>query len=105
MTANSEYEVGALVDLTNAPGFQATDQSLQDPTVVTLTVGRRGEEPQVFIYASGDHVITRTAAGLYAAQIDTTVLIPGVYVYMWQGTGGVIQAIGENWFLLVPQSV
>lgn len=102
---STQYIAGTLVQVatytglitTPAGGFRDTTGTLADPGVVTLSVRDGTGLVTVTTYNSaGPYTITRDAAGLYSAKLDTTGK-PGLWTYEWTGTGGV-QAIAANSF-------
>jgi hypothetical protein len=64
-----------------------TGYQLADPTTVTLTYRINQGAPTTLTYGVGG--IVKDGVGLYHAILDTT-LLPGLWVYRWQGTGAVI---------------
>lgn len=103
VSVNTYYQ-GDLVNVTTGPGFLDEEGAAIDPTVLTLTIGRRGGPGNtIYTYGIGS-TIAKVSVGNYDANIDTTLFVPDAYWYKWVGTGSA-QAVNEGTFVLLPVDV
>jgi len=124
------YKAGTLVKVQSR--FVDTDTNdLIDPTNVILKFTQEGLAiPVIYVYetdsgaqfvtnpsisnptndtglwsrSGGAHFITKVAAGIYTALLDTTAL-PALWTYEWIGNGAVGQSIDSNTFLVVAAAL
>jgi len=92
-------DVGDRVKLTSynadGEGFKNTAGALTDPATVTLKVKKPDGTVTTYTYASAE--ITKDAVGRYSYQL--TIDQDGVWSYRWIGTGTIVAAEEDAFFV------
>jgi len=100
MSTTTDYDIGDSAYLTGT--FRKTsDQSLQDPSVVTLTIKSPDKSLTVLTYGVSPAIV-RESQGLYSTYFPLTQ--EGTYWYNFTGSG-TVGAAGEKSFYCNPKKV
>ncbi len=98
---NSPTEAVAVTSV----AFTNLSGAIADPSTITLVLTDPTGTITNFTYTSGSGLgqITRIATGDYSLTVDG-ISVPGLYTYVWVGSGNNVQQVTPGTFRLVPLS-